>query len=142
MHQTHLVLDANYSPTNAIYVGLFKEMLTFMNAVLQEQLKIDKGNSLVSQLEATCDVQSFYQELMKHELSSTAAQLSGDSLLKYITTTRYPGTWRRISHPSVLHCKEHIMKYEKLELETFPPNQKLRLLHNAASDVAELSYIK
>jgi hypothetical protein len=34
------------------------------------------------------------------------------------------------------------MKYEKLELETFPSKQKLRLLHNTVGDVAEFLYIK
>jgi hypothetical protein len=34
------------------------------------------------------------------------------------------------------------MKYEKLELDAFPPKQKLCLLQNAVDDVAELSYIK
>jgi hypothetical protein len=68
--------------------------------------------------------------------------LSGDTLLEYITTTQYPGTWRGTSHAFLLHWKEQIMKYEKLELEEFPPKQKLRLLQNAVGDVAELSYIK
>jgi hypothetical protein len=97
---------------------------------------------LVSQFEATRDAQSIYRELMKHALSSTAAQLSGDTLLQYITTTQYPGTWRGTSHAFVLHWKEQIMKYKKLELEAFPPNQKLCLLQNAVGDVAELLYIK
>jgi hypothetical protein len=92
MHHTHLVLEANYSPTNAIDVALFKEMQKFMYAALQEHLKTDKGESLVSPFEATRDTQSIYQELMKHALSSTAAQLSGDTVLQNITTTRYPGT--------------------------------------------------
>jgi hypothetical protein len=30
MHHMHLVLDTNYSPTNAIDVALFKEIQTFM----------------------------------------------------------------------------------------------------------------
>jgi hypothetical protein len=34
------------------------------------------------------------------------------------------------------------VKYEKLELESFTPKQKIRLLQNAAGDVAELLYIK
>jgi hypothetical protein len=34
------------------------------------------------------------------------------------------------------------MKYEKLELEDFPPNQKLRMLQNAVSDATELAYVK
>jgi hypothetical protein len=60
MHHTHLVLDANYSPSSAIDVDLFKEMQTVMYAVLQEHLKTNKGKSLVSQFEGTCDTQSIY----------------------------------------------------------------------------------
>jgi hypothetical protein len=78
---------------------------------------------------------------MKHALSSTAAQLSGDMLLQYITTTQYPGTWRGTSHAFVLHWKELIVKYELLELNEFPPKQKLRLLPSAAGDFTELLYI-
>jgi hypothetical protein len=135
-------LDANYSPTNAIDVALFKEMQTFMYAVLQKHLKTDKGKSLVSQFEATRDAQSIYRELMKHALSSTASQLSGDTLLQYITTTQYPGNWRGTSHAFVCHWKEQIIRYEKLGLEAFFPKQKLCLLQNAVGDVADLSYIK
>jgi hypothetical protein len=97
---------------------------------------------LVSQFEATHDAQSIYQELVKHGLSSIVAQLLGDKLLQYITTTQYPGTWRGTSHAFVLHWKEQVMKYKKLELEAFPSKQKLRLLQNAVGDVTELSYIK
>jgi hypothetical protein len=79
---------------------------------------------------------------MKQALSSTAAQLSVDTLLQYISTTRYPGTWRGLSHAFVLNWKEQIMKYEKIELEAFTIKQKLCLLQNAVGDVAELSYIK
>jgi hypothetical protein len=79
---------------------------------------------------------------MKHALSSTAGQLSGDTLIQYITTTQYPSTWRGTSYAFVLNWKEHIMKYQNLELEAFPPKQKLCLLQNAVGDVVELSYIK
>jgi hypothetical protein len=142
MHHTHLVLDEGYCPLNDVDVAVFKEMQTFMYAVLQTHLQTDKGKALVSQFEATLDAQSIYQELVKRALSSTAAQLSGDTLLQYITTTRYPGTWRGTSHGFVLHWKEQVMKYKKLELEAFPSKQKLRLLQNAVGDVTELSYIK
>jgi hypothetical protein len=142
MHNTHLVLDANYIPTNAIDVDLFEEMQTFMYAVLQEHLKTNKGKSLVSQFESSPKASSIYWELVKHALRSTTAQFSGDTLLQYITTTRYPDTWRVTSHDYVLHWKEQIMKYDKLELEAFPPKQKLGLLQNAAGDVSELLYIE
>jgi hypothetical protein len=94
-----------------------------MYAVFQH-LKTNKRKSLVSQFEATSDAQSIYRELMKHALNSTAAQLSGDTLLQYITTTLYPGTWRVASHAFVLHWKEQNMKYEKLVLEAIPPKEK------------------
>jgi hypothetical protein len=89
----------------------------------------------VSQFEATRDAQSIYKELKKHALRSTAAQLSGDTLLQYITTTRLPGNWRGTAYGFALHWKEQVMRYEKLELEAFPPKQRLRMLQNAVGDV-------
>jgi hypothetical protein len=82
-----------------------------MYAVFEEHLKTSKGKSLVSQYEETYDAQSIYRELMKQAVSSTAAQFSGDTLLQYITTTRYPGIWRGTSYEFVLHWKEQVMKY-------------------------------
>jgi HEPN domain-containing protein len=103
-------------------------MQIFMYAVFEVHLKTSKGKLLVSQYEETHDAQRIYRELKKHALSSTAAQLSGDTLLQYITTTRYPGNWRGTSYEFVLHWKEQVMKYERLELEYFPPKQKLCML--------------
>jgi hypothetical protein len=95
----------------------------------------------VSQYEETHEVQSVYGEL-KHALSSTAAQLSGDTLLQYITIIHYPGNWRDTSYEFGLHWKEHVMKYEYLELEAFPPKQKLRMLQNAVGNVTDLAFVK
>ena len=108
-----------------------------MYAVMEEKLKSEKGKSLISEFEEKRDAQSVYRELKKHALGSTAAQLSGDTLLQYITTARYPGTWRGNSFNFVLHWKEQVLKYERLELEEFPPKQKLRLLQNAVGEVSE-----
>jgi hypothetical protein len=52
MHHTQLVLDKNYIPTTANYIAIFREIQTFMYAVLEEHLKTDKGKSLVSQFES------------------------------------------------------------------------------------------
>jgi hypothetical protein len=67
--------------------------------------------------------QSVFREFKKHTLSSTAAQLFGDTLLQYITTTRYPGNWHGTSHEFILRWKEQVMKDERLELEAFPPKK-------------------
>ena len=69
MHHTHLVLDDTYIPKTDVDVAVFKEMQTFMYAVLEEHMKTDKGKSLVSQYEATRDAQKIYYELKKHALS-------------------------------------------------------------------------
>jgi hypothetical protein len=113
-----------------------------MYAILEEHLKTDKGKSLVSQFEATRDAQSIYKELKKHALNSTAEQLSGDTLLQYITTTRFPGNWSGTAYGFVLHWKEQVMKYKNVELEDFPPKQKLRMLQKVVGDVTELAYVK
>jgi hypothetical protein len=74
----------------------------------------------VSRFEATRDAQRIYKELKKHALGSAAAQLSGDTLLQYITATRLPENWRGIAYGFSFNWKEQVMKYEKLELEDFP----------------------
>ena len=142
MHHTHRVLDDNYVPKTPIEISLFQEMQTFMYAVFEEHLKTDTGKSLVSRYEHAHDAQSIYKELKKHAKSSTAAQLSGDTLLKYITSARYPGNWRGTSYAFVLHWKEQVAQYEKLELEDVPPKQKLRMLQNTVGDVADLANVK
>ena len=116
MHHTHRVLDEHYVPKTPIEISLFQEMQTFMYAVYEEHLKTVTGKSLVSRYELTHDAQSIYKELKKHDKSSTAAQLSGDTLLKYVTSTRYPGNWRGTSYAFVLHWKVQVAQYEKLDL--------------------------
>ena len=135
-------MNKHYVPRTANEREVFQEIQTFMFAVMEEKLKSEKGKSLISEFEDTRDAQSVYRELKKHALASTAAQLSGDTLMQYITTARYPGTWRGNSFNFVLHFKEQIMKYEWLEFEQFPPKQKLRLLQNSVGKVAELAYVK
>jgi hypothetical protein len=54
-----------------------------MYAVMEDHLKTDKGMSLVSHYESTCDALSIYRDLKKHALSSTAVQLSGDILVHH-----------------------------------------------------------
>jgi hypothetical protein len=112
MHHTHVVLDESYVPSNKVEKAVFTEIQAFMYAVLQEHLKTNKRHSLVSQYEKTRDAHRFFRDLVKHALSSTAAQLSGDIMLQYITTTRYPGTTRGTSHCFVSHWKEQVIKYE------------------------------
>jgi hypothetical protein len=50
-----------------------------MYAVMEEKL-------LISKFEEKRDAQRVYRKWKKHALGSTAAQLSGDTLLQYITT--------------------------------------------------------
>jgi hypothetical protein len=123
MHHTHLVLDEKYVPKDDVAKAAFKEMKIFMYAVLEDHFKTDKGKSLVSKFEQEHDAQCIYCELKNHALASTATQLSGDRLLQYIAATRYPGDWRGTSFAFLLHWREQIMKYEKLELEDSPPKQ-------------------
>jgi hypothetical protein len=141
MHHTDQIFNEKYVPKNDDEKVVFKEMQIFMYGVFEEHLKTIKGKSLVSQDDETHDAQSIYRELKNHALSSTAARFSGDTLLQYTTTTRYPVNWRGTSYEFDLHWKEQVMKYERLELEDFPPKQKLRMLQNAVGDVTELAYV-
>jgi hypothetical protein len=106
MHHTQHILVGDYTPSvTPTEVGLFREMQIFMYAVFEKKVKTDKGMSLVSAYNSTRDAQAFYLVLTKHTKSATAAQLSGDTLLKYITSARYPGSWRGTSYAFVLHWK-------------------------------------
>ena len=125
MHHTYRVLDESYVPKTPIEISLFQEMQTFMYAVFEEHLKTDTGKSLVCRYELTHDAQAIYKELKKHAKSSTAAQISGDTLLKYMTSARCPGNRRGTSYAFILHWREQVAQYEKLELEDVPPKQKL-----------------
>jgi hypothetical protein len=71
-------------PVTPTEVGLFREMWIFMYVVFEEKLKKDKGKLLVIAYNSKHNAQSIYKELIKHAKVSTAAQLSGDTLLKYI----------------------------------------------------------
>jgi hypothetical protein len=125
MHHTHLVLNEKYVPKTPNKIEVFQEIQAFMYAVVEEKLKLEKGKSLISEFEEKCNAQSVYCELKKHALGSTAAKLSEDMLLQYITTAQYPVTWLGSSLNFVLHWKEQVMNYEKLELEEFPAKHKL-----------------
>jgi hypothetical protein len=46
MHHTHLVLDEGYFPKTENECTVFKEMQTFMYAVLEDHLKTNTGQSL------------------------------------------------------------------------------------------------
>jgi hypothetical protein len=104
--QLRLLLRNFIPTTNRVVCCLVRSKAT---AVFEEKLKTDKGKSLVSAYESTRDAQAIYKELTKHAKSSTAAQLSGDNLLKYITSARCPGNWRGTSYSFVLHWKEQVM---------------------------------
>jgi hypothetical protein len=50
-------------------IDVFKEIQTFMYAVLEDHLKTDKVKSLVSHYESTRNAQIIYRELKKHALA-------------------------------------------------------------------------
>jgi hypothetical protein len=47
-----------------------------------------------------------------------------------------------MSYAFILHWEKQVAQYEKLELESFPPKQKLQMIQNAVGDVNELACIK
>jgi hypothetical protein len=139
MHHTHLVLDETYVPKTDEEKSVFQEMQILMYAIMEQHLKTDKGKLLVSKYEVNNDAQSIYSELKKHGMSSTAAWLAGDMLIKYIINAKYPGEWRGTTFGFVLHWQERLTKYKELDLEISPPKQKLRMLQNAVGDVKALA---
>jgi hypothetical protein len=142
MLHTHLVLGPKYVPQDDVAKAVFEEMQIFMYAVMAEHFKTEKGKSLVSQYEKDQDAQSIYRDLKKHALGSTSAWLPSDKLLKYITLARYPGNWRGTASAFVLHWNEQVKRYKTLEVEDFPPKQKLHMIQNAIRDMTELAQVK
>jgi hypothetical protein len=64
----------------------------------------DRQVAIISKkYEAENNAQSIYQ---KHGMSSTAAWLPGDTLMKYIINARFPGEWRGTSFGFVLYWQE------------------------------------
>ena len=63
-------------------------------------------------------------------------------MFKYITSARYPGNWRGTMYAFVIHWKEQVAQYEKLELENVPPKQKLHMHQNTVGDVSDLANVK
>jgi hypothetical protein len=126
-HHPQLVLDKNYKRKTETEKELFQEIQFFMYSVFEEKLKSHKGKSLVQDYEDTRDAQALYSTLKRHTKQSTEAHISSDMLLEYMTG---PGNWRGTVYSFVLHWKEQVSYYEKLELEDIAPKQKLRTLKN------------
>lgn len=100
-------MDQKYVPKNDNEVVLSKKIQTFMYAAMEDYLNKDKGKLLISLYEAIKhNVQRiYYPELKKHVWSSTAALLSDDTRLQYITTARGPGNLCRTLCELGLHWK-------------------------------------
>jgi hypothetical protein len=116
MHHTHIILGETYVPKDDMEAAVFSDIQVFMYAVLEEHLNTNKGRSLVSQYEKSHNAKGIYLDLKNHAITSTAAQLSCDTLPQYITTARYPGNWCGTTYGFVLHWKEQVVKYERLEM--------------------------
>lgn len=56
-----------------------------------------------------------YSESKKHGNSYKDSHISGDMLLKYITSARCACTCKVISYPFVFYWKAKMARYEKLE---------------------------
>jgi hypothetical protein len=117
-------------------------MQFFTDSVFEEKLESDKGKSLVQDYEDTRDDQALFTAPKWHAKYSTAAHISFDSLLKYIMSARFTGNWRDTVYSFVLHWKEQVSYYEKLELKDITTEQKLRMLKNTVADVADLQSVK
>jgi hypothetical protein len=63
-----------------------------MFTVFEDRRMTDNGKWLVCNYESTLDARCMCKEFTNHATSSTAAQLSGDALHKYITSCDIPVT--------------------------------------------------
>jgi hypothetical protein len=62
MHHPHLVLNEKYVPKKPNKIQVFQGIQTFMFAVIEENLKSEKGKLLISEFEEKRDAQSVYEE--------------------------------------------------------------------------------
>jgi hypothetical protein len=122
-HHTQLVLDKNYKPKTEMEKEVFQEIQYFMYSFFEEKLKSNKVKSLIQDYEDTRDAQPLYTAHKRHAKQSTVAHISGYMLLKYITSAHFPGNWRGTAYSFVLHWKEQVPYYEKLESKTFLLNR-------------------
>jgi hypothetical protein len=96
----------------------------------------------VSHYESNHEVHIVNRYLKNHVLTSSGAKLSDDTLLKYISSTKLPGSWRGVSYMFMLHWKDQVVKYKKLKLDKFGYKHKLKMLQDAIGDMGQLLYVK
>ncbi len=139
------VLNEHYSPTSTEEKELFQAKNNYMYSVFVQTVKSDVGKSIVRQHEVDKDAQKVYQEIKRHYLDSTKAQISSADILSYITSIRLgTGLWKGTTEAFILHWQNQVRLYETLTptSDHFGNGQKKIMLQNAVHPVAELRQVK
>jgi hypothetical protein len=139
------VFDPSYKPSTPEEVALFREQQKYVYAVLEANVRTDRGRAIIRAHESTSDAQAAYAEILAHHRTSTKAQIYSADTLTYLTSTRL-GTndWQGSTESFILHWQNQAHILERL----VDPTDKLTnsvlktLLENAVHPIAELRQVK
>ena len=145
-HDVSDVFDITYVPlaTDLEAVELFDQKQSFVYSVLNNCLLTDIGKELVRLHEKDYNAQLIYSKLVDHATASTAAQLTIDKLVAYLTNTRLDSSWKGTSVGFLHHWHEQLRLLDEMLPfnERFQPNVKKRMLEAAVRQIPELLVVK
>jgi hypothetical protein len=139
------VLDPSYVPTTKQAKELFIEKQKYVYSVLESKVITDKGRAIVQEYKDTFDAQKVYQKLTDHHLGSTKAMVESSTIPSYITTVRLgSGEWNGSAEGFITNWNNQLQVYEHQvpPAEHFPDDQKMSMLENTVSLIAELRQVK
>jgi hypothetical protein len=113
--------------------------------VFESKLKTDIGMSIVRLHEVDRDAQAVWRELSAYQMTSTAGSLARESLLNYLTTSKFDASlWKGSYVGYLVNWQDKMREYERLAapVDHHAPDMKRTLLMQAVSTIKELDSIK
>ena len=145
-HDVSEVFDIDYAPPDddKEAIELFQQKQSFVYAVLNTCVLTDTGKEYVREHESDFDAQAVYYKLVSYARKSTAAQLTIDRLVEYLTTARLNSGWKGSSVGFLLHWHEQFRLLEELlpYSQHYSSEVKKRMLEAAVKQIPELQQIK
>ena len=139
------VLDRAYTPSTQSEIQLFNRQQEFMSAVFNKRLQTTEGQRIVRKFLDTADAQSMYAELTDFYSKSVKAEITAQTLLKYIVSADLGprGNWKGTTKGFVLHWLEQVRQYEDYvgSPGSFPDKMKITMLSNAVRNVPALHQV-
>ena len=115
-----------------------------MYTVFNHCILTDNGKTIVRKHAAKMDAQKAYVDLLAHAKSSTAAEVSADGMLGFITTAKSDSTWNGTTEGFLLHWAEQVHKYNELipVNDIFPDNVLKCMIQSAVSPIPALRTVR